>query len=220
MDKFDNKSNNNNNYNTNSDNRSGAAASYRPGDIVSVLFVGVGGQGIIMASRVLAYAAINAGFDVKVSEVHGMAQRGGSVEGSVRFGNKVYSPIIDSADYIIALEKLEALRYIQRLDNDGTIIINDHKVFPSTLYIRNSSYPDDIEEKIKKITRKNYFIKAVDRAKKLGEIRAANIILLGFLSRFLPIKKDFWIESIKENIKHKAVGLNIEAFNKGREECP
>ncbi len=209
MDKFDNISNNNKKY----------RKSLKEGDTVSVLFVGVGGQGIILSSRVLASTAINAGFDVKVSEVHGMAQRGGSVEGSVRFGKKVYSPTIGEADFIIALEKLEALRYLSRLKSGGIIIINDYEIYPSTLHAKGASYPEKINEKIKKITPNSYFISAVEIARSLGEIRAANIILLGLLSNFLPVGYDCWIESIEQNVKQKAVKLNIGAFIKGREEC-
>ena len=209
MDKFDNISNNSKKY----------KKSLKEGDTVSVLFVGVGGQGIILSSRVLASTAINAGYDVKVSEVHGMAQRGGSVEGSVRFGKKVYSPTIGEADFIIALEKLEALRYLPRLKSDGTIIINDYEIYPSTLHAKGASYPEKIREKINDITPNSYFISAVEIARSLGEIRAANIILLGLLSNFLPVDYDCWIESIEQNIKQKAVRLNIEAFIKGREEC-
>ena len=209
MDKFDNISNNSKKY----------KKSLKEGDTVSVLFVGVGGQGIILSSRVLASTAINAGYDVKVSEVHGMAQRGGSVEGSVRFGKKVYSPTIGEADFIIALEKLEALRYLSRLKSGGIIIINDYEIYPSTLHAKGASYPEKISEKIKKITPNSYFISAVEIARSLGEIRAANIILLGLLSNFLPVDYDCWIESIEQNIKQKAVRLNIEAFIKGREEC-
>jgi indolepyruvate ferredoxin oxidoreductase beta subunit len=239
MDKFDNISNNNNNYKRDgspasakaqADAQCGAYAkakavsrkydkSLKEGDTVSVLFAGVGGQGIILSSRVLAHTVINAGFDVKVSEVHGMAQRGGSVEGSVRFGKKVYSPTIGGADFIIALEKLEALRYTPRLESKGTIIINDYEIYPSTLHAKDSSYPEKIEKKIKKITPNSYFISAVDIARSLGEIRAANIIMLGLLSNFLPVDYDCWIESIEKNVKQKAVKLNIEAFIKGREEC-
>ena len=209
MDKFDNISNNSKKY----------KKSLKEGDTVSVLFVGVGGQGIILSSRVLASTAINAGYDVKVSEVHGMAQRGGSVEGSVRFGKKVYSPTIGEADFIIALEKLEALRYLPRLKSDGTIIINDYEIYPSTLHAKGASYPEKIGEKINEITPNSYFISAVEIARSLGDIRAANIILLGLLSNFLPFGYDCWIESIEQNIKQKAVRLNIEAFIKGREEC-
>ncbi len=201
MKKFDNNNKNNNNHKE---------------DILSVLFVGVGGQGIILSSTVLAGAAINSGFDVKVSEVHGMAQRGGSVEGSVRFGSKVYSPTIGKADFIIALEKLEALRFIGRLKDDGMIIVNDYEIYPSTLYSRGSSYPEDIEARISEINKNNYFINAVDEAKELGEIRAANIMLLGALSNFLPIDKSSWENSIKLNLKPKTVDINIKAFNKGR----
>ncbi len=239
MDKFDNISNNNNNCTrdsspafakTRSEARVGAIAkakavsdryrdSLKEGDTVSVLFVGVGGQGIILSSRVLAHAAINAGFDVKVSEVHGMAQRGGSVEGSVRFGKKVFSPTIGDADFIIALEKLEALRYIPKLKEGGTIIVNDYEIYPSTLYAKDSSYPDKIEKKIQKMTPNSYFISAVEKARALGEIRAANIILLGLFSNFIPFSYDCWIESLKQNIKKKALDLNIEAFIKGREDA-
>jgi indolepyruvate ferredoxin oxidoreductase beta subunit len=235
MDKFDNISNNNNKYRrdstaacTKADVETHIKAqavsdkylnSLKEGDTVSVLFAGVGGQGIILSSRVLAHAAINAGFDVKVSEVHGMAQRGGSVEGSVRFGKKVYSPTTGEADFIIALEKLEALRYVPRLKSEGTVIINDYEIYPSTLYSKDASYPEKIEKKIKKITPNSYFVPAVEIAKSLGEIRAANIVLLGLLSNFLPFDCDCWIESIEKNVKQKAVKLNIRAFVRGREEC-
>ncbi len=143
-------------------------SSLKSGQIISILFAGVGGQGIISASTVLAQAAINEGFDVKVSEVHGMAQRGGSVEGNVRIGKKVFSPTINKAEFIIALEKLEGLRYIERLASEGLIIVNNYEIYPSTVFSKNVSYPDDIEDRVAKITRNYIFVNATTIAKKLG----------------------------------------------------
>ncbi len=187
------------------------------GEIVSVLFTGVGGQGIILTTTVLAKAVMLAGFDVKVSEVHGMAQRGGSVVGSVRFGKKVYSPIIDKADFIIALEKLEAARYLEMLKPDGFLIINDFEVYPVSIYLSGKDYPADILPLISKITSNYKLVEATNIASKLKEIRASNMVLIGSLSRCLPIGRQYWIESIMGCVPERALKINIDAFNKGRE---
>jgi len=187
------------------------------GGIISVLFSGVGGQGIILASTVLARAATLAGYDVKVSEVHGMAQRGGSVVGSVRFGNQVYSPIIEKADILIALEKLESARYLDMLSPDGFLFINDYEIVPVSVYMGVKKYPADIEEQIAGITPGYITIKATDIAAGLGEIRATNMVLTGSLSRFLPIKLESWDEALKDLVPQRALELNLDAFKKGRE---
>jgi indolepyruvate ferredoxin oxidoreductase, beta subunit len=188
----------------------------KKGQILSVLFTGVGGQGIILATTILAKAAIKSGFDVKVSEVHGMAQRGGSVEGSVRIGREVFSPIINKADFIIALEKLEALRYIGKLQPEGFLLVNDYKVYPSTVFSKDTEYPVNIEERISNLTKNYMIIDAAQIALKLNELRAANLVLLGAFSNFLPLKPDCWTAAIKENVPPKALNINIEAFNLGK----
>lgn len=187
------------------------------GGTISVMFAGVGGQGIILASTVLARAATVQGYDIKVSEVHGMAQRGGSVVGSVRLGRKVYSPIIDKADIIMALEKLESARYLDLLRPDGFLFINDHEVVPVSVYIGDKKYPDDITGKISEKTSSFSLIKASEEAAALGEIRAGNMVLMGSLSRFLPIKLASWNRALEELLPGGILELNKSAFNRGRE---
>ncbi|MCD4670807.1 MAG: indolepyruvate oxidoreductase subunit beta [Actinomycetia bacterium] len=189
----------------------------KQGGIVSVMFSGVGGQGIILATTVLARAAMFEGFDVKVSEVHGMAQRGGSVIGSVRFGEKVHSPIVDRADLIVSLEKLEAARYLDLLKPEGFLFINDYEIYPVSIYLEDREYPSDIIKKISKATSRYKLIEASGIAADLGEIRASNTVLIGSLSMFLPISPGSWMCSIKESVPERALKLNINAFEKGRE---
>jgi len=188
----------------------------KSGGIMSILFTGVGGQGIILTTTVLAEAALLDGFDVKVSEVHGMAQRGGSVVGSVRIGRKVYSPIVNSADFIVSLEKLEAVRYIYKLDTEGFIIVNDFEIYPSSMYLDGIKYPENIISKLTGYTSNYMMVKATEIAKNLNEIRVSNTVLLGSLSNFIPIKRDSWVRSIKDNVPKRAVEVNIEAFNEGK----
>lgn len=183
----------------------------------NIVICGVGGQGIILASNVLCSVAFLEGFDVKKSEVHGMAQRGGSVITHVRFGKMVYSPLIEqgTGDFILAFEKLEALRYSQYLKKQGTIIVNDREMPPMSVLVGAAEYPKDIEKKLRKQA-KTYFIDATKIALKLGNIRTVNIILLGVLSTFLNFKQKSWEEAIKKNIKEKFVDLNVGAFNRGK----
>jgi len=187
-------------------------------NITNVVICGVGGQGIILASNVLCHAAFLEGLDVKKSEVHGMAQRGGSVITHVRFGLKVYSPLIErsTSDYILAFEKLEALRYMSYLKKKGKVIVDNREIPPMSVLIGQSQYPQDINEKLKRLS-KTYFIDAAKAALELGNIRVVNIILLGVLSTFLDFKKESWVEAISENIKDKYVALNTSAFERGQE---
>jgi indolepyruvate ferredoxin oxidoreductase beta subunit len=187
-------------------------------NITNVVICGVGGQGIILASNVLCHTAFLEGSDVKKSEVHGMAQRGGSVITHVRFGLKVYSPLIErgTSDYILAFEKLEALRYMNYLKKKGKVIVDNREIPPMSVLIGQSQYPQDINEKLKRLS-KTYFIDAAKAALELGNIRVVNIILLGVLSTFLDFKKESWVEAISENIKDKYVALNTSAFERGQE---
>ena len=188
----------------------------KDGQTVSVLFTGVGGQGILLASTVLAAACVNSGYDVKVSEVHGMAQRGGSVIGSVRFAKKVYSPTIEKADFIVSLEMLEALRYKDMLVEDGAMVISRQRICPVSAYTLKSDYPQDIEERIKKNTENSFSIDAVAIAGQLQNLKVANLVLLGGLSVLLPLEDASWQDSIHANVPAKAIDINLDAFGKGR----
>ncbi len=186
--------------------------------VVNIVICGVGGQGIILASNVLCTTAFIEAHDVKKSEVHGMAQRGGSVITHVRFGTKVYSPLIEegTADYILAFEKLEALRYLHYVKHKGTIIVNDREIPPMSVLVGTADYPDNIGTMLKK-RGKTFFIDATTVARDLGSIRTVNIILLGVLSQFLEFKNESWEQAIQQNVKAKFIDLNITAFNKGKE---
>jgi len=187
-------------------------------DTTNVVICGVGGQGIILASDVLCHAAFLEGLDVKKSEVHGMAQRGGSVITHVRFGKKVYSPLIEegTSDFMLAFEKLEALRYVHYLKKVGQIIVDNREIPPMSVLVGQTQYPQDIDRKLSGYGGVR-FINAADIALKLGNIRVVNIILLGVLSTFLDFKKESWKKAISNNVKEKFVDLNIAAFDRGRE---
>jgi indolepyruvate ferredoxin oxidoreductase beta subunit len=183
----------------------------------NIIICGVGGQGIILASNVLCYAAFKEGHDVKKSEVHGMAQRGGTVITHVKFGNHVFSPLIEkgAADYILAFEKLEAFRYIDYLTSQGTIIVNEREISPMSVLVGAADYPADIEQKLRRIAT-THIVDAEAIAGELGNTRVVNIILMGVLSQFLTFKPRAWEKAIQENVKKKYIDLNLTAFNKGR----
>lgn len=185
-------------------------------DSFDLVICGVGGQGIILASNVLCHAAFLEGFDVKKSEVHGMAQRGGSVITHVRIGKKIYSPLIEqgNGDLVLAFEKLEALRYIHYLKKNGTAIVNDREIPPMSVLTGAAQYPANIKDKLKRHGM-IYFVDAEKIALELGDRRTVNIILLGVLSCFLGFKKKSWKTAISKNVKKKFVDLNVAAYNKG-----
>jgi indolepyruvate ferredoxin oxidoreductase beta subunit len=187
-------------------------------DCTNVVICGVGGQGIILASNVLCDAAFLEGLDVKKSEVHGMAQRGGSVVTHVRFGEKVHSPLIEegTSDYMLAFEKLEALRYAYYLKRKGAIIVDNREIPPMSVLVGQTQYPQDSDQQLRKAYR-THSINAADIALELGNIRVVNIILLGVLSTFLSFKKESWAKAISDYVKKKFVDLNIKAFERGRE---
>lgn len=184
---------------------------------ISVIIAGVGGQGTLLTSRVLGAAAVKAGYDVKVSEVHGMSQRGGSVVTYVKIGDKVNSPVIEKgeADILLGFEKLEALRWLEYTKKDGTVVVNDQRIDPMPVITGREKYPDDVIPRLKSGRQNVYVIDALDTAKKLGNIKALNIVMVGFLARNTNIRKDIWLEAVRENVKAKFVDLNLRAFEEG-----
>jgi len=185
---------------------------------INVALVGVGGQGILLASEVISRAAMLSGLDVKKSEVHGMAQRGGSVISEVRFGPKVYSPLIPQGetDYLISFELLESLRYADLLAADGEALINRQMITPITVSSGQQQPLDDILGRIDRAFPKKRIIDAMEIAENLGNIRAANIIMTGALAGLLELDETIWVQAIRELVKPQFVELNIAAFNAGR----
>mgnify|MGYP000931718823 CR=1 FL=1 len=186
-------------------------------DIKNILIVGVGGQGTLLTSRIIAQVAVQLGYDVKVSEVHGMAQRGGSVVSQVRYGEKVYSPIIKKgdADIILAFEKIEAARWLDYLKPNGKVIINDERVDPLPVMSGKLKYPTDIVDKIKAVIPDTIEINASDIATKCGNIRTANVVLVGILTAAMEIPEAEVKKAIKEMVPTKAIDVNLQAFDEG-----
>jgi indolepyruvate ferredoxin oxidoreductase beta subunit len=188
---------------------------------VRFLLVGVGGQGTLLASNVLADVGVRAGFDVKKAEVHGMAQRGGSVSSHVRWGEKVHSPLIGlgEVDYLVAFEKLEALRYVNMLRPGGTVIVGDMRIPPLSVSSGDDVYPDDEEVRriLGEVTGDLHFIASLRLAEEVGNARAHNIVVLGALSNFIPqVPPDIWLEVIAERVPKKLIEVNRRAFQMGR----
>lgn len=185
----------------------------------SILFVGVGGQGIILASKVLSEGLVEFGYDVKMSEVHGMAQRGGSVTTQVRFGEKVYSPLIGTgeADVIVAFEKVEAARFLHFLKEDGSLVVNDYELYPVPVLIGSEQYPDDVTSKLKAAVPGTVIVDAAGIAGKIGNIKAQNIVLLGALIRVLGLANLDWEQVLKRYVPEKYYDLNIRALKDGME---
>lgn len=183
----------------------------------SVMIVGVGGQGSLLASKLLGRLLVDEGFDVKVSEVHGMSQRGGSVVTYVRFGDKVYSPIITEgeADIIISFEKLEAARYAKYLKKNGTIVVNTQEIDPMPVIIGNVAYPKDV---LSELTAKGVNVEELDaltKAMEAGSSKAVNIVLMGKASKYFDIPYDKWITAIENTVAPKFVEMNKKAFDLG-----
>ncbi len=186
--------------------------------VSSVLLVGVGGQGTIMASDILSAVMIRAGFDVKKSEVHGMAQRGGCVSSHVRFGRKVYSPIVGEGDVsvLVSFEKLETLRYLDYLRPDGKIIINNEEIYPPSVNLGEADYPDNSIDFIRKYFHDVKVVNATDIALRSGDKRMANTVILGVLSSYLDIEEEIWESVLKESFPPKILTGNMDAFREGR----
>jgi indolepyruvate ferredoxin oxidoreductase, beta subunit len=187
-------------------------------DTTNIVICGVGGQGILLAGELLGDVALRSGYDVKKSEIHGMAQRGGSVVSHIRFGEKIYSPTISEreANFIFSFEKMETLRYISYLKADGIVIVNNQKISPTSTSIKSVSYPDDIEKSFKDRCRQFKYIDALEIAKKTGNIKTLNVVMIGVLSRFLNFKDDVWNETFLNLIPRKHLEINLSAFNMGK----
>jgi indolepyruvate ferredoxin oxidoreductase beta subunit len=187
-------------------------------DVKSILLAGVGGQGILRASDILCLAFMASGLDVKKSEVHGMAQRGGCVTSHVRYGQKVYSPIAKKGDVdiLVSFEKLEALRYLDYLKPQATIIINEEEIYPPSVNFGDAKYPENIYDRVSLHFKTVKMINALDLARKAGNIRAVNTVLLGVLSTFLDLKSDLWEEVLQKAFPSKSLEANLKAFNLGK----
>jgi indolepyruvate ferredoxin oxidoreductase beta subunit len=187
--------------------------------VTNVLIVGVGGQGVILASEILTEVAMRSGLDAKKSEVHGMAQRGGAVSSHVRFGTKVYSPLIavGDADVLLAFEALEAVRWAHFTNKSSKILANDVRLIPTTAFLsKGTTYPDDPFAELEKSGYHADKIPADQIAKDLGNVRLANTILLGALSKHLDISEKIWLETIEARVPIKTIELNRKAFQRGR----
>ena len=182
----------------------------------NIMIVGVGGQGTLLTSRIIGKVALEAGYDVKISEVHGMAQRGGSVVTFVRFGKKVSEPVVEEgqADVIIAFERLEALRYAHFLKKDGTLVVNDCRIDPMTVVIGAKEYPENIIEKL----RASHSVYAIDGQKiaiELGNSKVLNSVVLGFAAAHIGFDSDMWLKTVETTVPAKTVDINKQAFIHG-----
>ncbi|MDZ7721451.1 MAG: indolepyruvate oxidoreductase subunit beta [candidate division KSB1 bacterium] len=189
-------------------------------ETINILIVGVGGQGIILASKVLANTALAAGLDVKQSEVHGMAQRGGSVSSHVRFGEKVDSPTIERgrADVLLSFELMESLRWVDALKPDGVVIVNTQQIDPMPVASGKAEYPDDVLTKLESHCAALYPVDGRDLAGTAGHIKSVNVVLLGVLSTLLQFNESAWISAIQNQVPKKTIEINNKAFQLGREQ--
>jgi indolepyruvate ferredoxin oxidoreductase beta subunit len=185
----------------------------------NILFSGVGGQGILLASEIIVYALMAAGFDAKKSEVHGMAQRGGSVTAQLRYGEKVYSPLIEPgrADIQVAFEMMEAVRYLPYLHKDSTVIVNTQKILPPSVATGQTSYPENVLGHITAQGVKVVLVDAFDLAKEVGEVKTANVVMVGAVSTFLPMAASVYEEIISARVPPRFKDVNLKAFAVGRQ---
>lgn len=184
----------------------------------NILIAGIGGQGTLLASRVLGRLFLNAGYDVKVSEVHGMSQRGGSVVSYVRYGERVFSPVIDKgeADAVIAFELLEAARWAEYLKQGGTVVVNCERLDPVSTASGAASYPEDIPEGLSARGFRVHALDGLALAREAGSERAVNFVLLGRASRLFDIPKDGWMRAIEQYVPRVTLDANKKAFEFGR----
>ena len=185
-------------------------------DTRNILLVGVGGQGTILVSKILSTGLMEAGYDVKMSEIHGMAQRGGSVSTQVRYGSEVFSPIIGigEADILVSFETMETLRWLEFLKPDGVVVINDYKIPSATILMGKADYPEGIIELIGSKA-ETKVINAGEIAEKLGNAKVMNVVLLGALIKSMNLTDIDWEEIIKGQVKEQFSEINIKAFNEG-----
>jgi indolepyruvate ferredoxin oxidoreductase beta subunit len=186
---------------------------------LNILLSGVGGQGVILASKILSKAAMLAGLDIKQSEVHGMSQRGGSVVSHVRIGDRVHSPLVPEGQcaLLLAFEPLEALRFAHWVRADGVIIYNTDRINPSTVSAGLAEYPKDLGERLEAYACRKIAAAAGDLAEQVGNRRTANVVLVGALSNFLEFSPEVWQEAMAASVPSQALDLNRQAFQLGRE---
>jgi len=184
----------------------------------NILIAGVGGQGVLLVSEILSEACLRSGYDVKKSEVHGMAQRGGSVTSHVRFGKQIHSPLIEKgqADVLLSFEKLEALRWIAFLKPEGTVLVNAQQIPPITVSSGAATYPEDVLERLRERTSRVIVVDGIGIAQKVGNPRVVNVALLGALSNHLNIEENIWREAISAKVPPKTIVVNLKAFEAGR----
>ena len=184
----------------------------------NVFLAGVGGQGALLASEVLGETFLIGGYDVKKSEVHGMAQRGGAVTTHLRYGPKVFSPLIEagSADLLVAFEKMEALRFAHFLKPAGAAVVNAQEIMPPSVATGRERYPDDIDERLAGVTPNLYMIDALAAALSLREVRAVNMVMVGAASHLLPLPEDCYLEALRARLPERIVEVNAKAFRAGR----
>lgn len=190
-------------------------------DIINISLVGVGGQGTLLASEIICQAALLAGKDVKKSEVHGMAQRGGSVVSQLRIGDKVYSPLIGvgETDILVSFEKVEALRFAHFLAPDGVAMVNDQEIRPVTVSSGLAQWPEDLDGKLKSTFAKLELLPALEIARGLGNMKAINVVMIGALSNHFGVSDEIWKEAIKDLVKPRFLELNLKAYEAGRQAC-
>jgi indolepyruvate ferredoxin oxidoreductase, beta subunit len=185
------------------------------------LLAGVGGQGTLLASDILVEVGSRAGYEAKKSEIHGMAQRGGSVTSHVRWGEHVYSPFISKgeADYFLAFEKLEAMRQVEAVRPGGIIIVNDYRIAPVSVSSGGAEYPDDerIRQALLTVSSEVHFVPGIALATELGNTRTSNVVLLGALSKFLDVADEIWLEALTARVPARFVEVNKAAFLRGRD---
>lgn len=189
-------------------------------DTKSILLVGVGGQGTILASKILSEGLVRKGYDVKMSEIHGMSQRGGSVTTHVRFGTKVASPVVPEgeADVLVAFEKVEAVRWLKYLKKGGKLVVNNYEIYSLPVLTGTAKYPDDVVEKLKKEVPGLKIFNAGEIAEGLGNIKAQNVVLLGAMVKAMGLENIDWESVLKELVPPKLLDLNLKAFKAGLEQ--
>ncbi len=187
-------------------------------DTTSVVLVGVGGQGILLGSEIVARAAMNAGFKVKTNEVHGMAQRGGSVVAQIRYGKDVHSPLVEegTARVLGSFERIEAIRYAHYLMPGGLAVVSSQMIVPVTVSGGGAKYPDDAESRLKSVFKRLVYLDASQKAIEIGNIRAANVVILGAISTGLDLPPEAWHKAVADSVDEKYRELNLRAFEAGR----
>lgn len=191
------------------------------GDVTNVLLVGVGGQGILLASEILSELSVRAGYDVKKSEIHGMSQRGGSVVSHLRFGPVVHSPVIEEGegDLLIGFELLESCRFLPLVRDDAQVVANLQTIAPPSVLLGNESYPGDLPERIRSRHPGAILVDAASEAIAAGDPRTVNTVLLGAASRLLPFGESLWDDVLKDLIPSRVLEVNMRAFGRGRLLC-